>query len=286
MKYNEINTTPVLLNIGYAKHDGDWNFKNIDSPFTRLHYIKSGTAAIVRGSERIELKAGHLYVTPAHTPHSYENAGPFETYYLHIFFDSHGRGSLFELMDIPAEFSCPDWIEDVFVRLKELHPDKALADYDPGRYDNPEAFANKLSASSDSDLPVAMETEGLLRLLLARLLQDAGTKVRDIDPRVGLCIDYINSRLDQEIRIDKLAELAALSKDHFIRLFAAETGLTPLRYINKKKIEEAQLRLLLERSKSVKDIAFELGFENTQYFNRLFHKLCGVSPGRYRQTNI
>jgi len=54
--------------------------------------------------------------------------------------------------------------------------------------------------------------------------------------------------------------------------------LHPRKYINRKKIEAAQLKLLIEDT-SIKEIAFGLGFDNVSYFNRLFNKLTGESPG-------
>jgi len=53
---------------------------------------------------------------------------------------------------------------------------------------------------------------------------------------------------------------------------------TPRKYINRKKIEAAQLKLLIEDT-SIKEIAFGLGFDNVSYFNRLFNKLTGRKPG-------
>ena len=57
---------------------------------------------------------------------------------------------------------------------------------------------------------------------------------------------------------------------------------TPGKYINQKKIEAAQLRLLIEKA-NVKDVAYGLGFNNISYFNRLFTKHTGESPGRYKK---
>lgn len=71
-------------------------------------------------------------------------------------------------------------------------------------------------------------------------------------------------------------------KDHFIRLFKKELGTTPLQYINQKKIEKSQLLLITEEI-AVKEIAFQLAFEDYSYFNRLFKKITGVTPQEYRR---
>lgn len=63
-----------------------------------------------------------------------------------------------------------------------------------------------------------------------------------------------------------------------------EVKATPLQYINRKKIEHAQLTLVTSDTQ-VKDVALNLGFEDYSYFNRLFKKLVGTTPQEYRHSN-
>ena len=83
--------------------------------------------------------------------------------------------------------------------------------------------------------------------------------------------------------LDDLADTSCLSKDHFSRLFKHETGISPLQYINQKKIEKAQL-MLVTSNMPVKNIASSLACDNYSYFNRLFKKMTGVPPQEYRNS--
>jgi AraC-like DNA-binding protein len=56
---------------------------------------------------------------------------------------------------------------------------------------------------------------------------------------------------------------------------------TPVQYINQKKVEKAQLMLIIGE-KAIKDIAYGLSFDNLSYFYRLFKKTTGISPQLYR----
>ncbi|MBQ6244685.1 MAG: helix-turn-helix transcriptional regulator [Bacteroidales bacterium] len=284
INYLGINATPVLLNVGEAHHDGDWNFRDVSSPFTRIHFIRSGSARMDRGGEVLALKSGCLYLTPPYTRHSYANEGPLDLVYVHIYFQDAGSASLFDLLELPAEVPADRATETVLERLLALHPDRALLDFDPRRYDTGPGLARILAGGASDDLSVAMETEGLLRLLLARFLAGASPREGCRDERVFAAVRHIGAHLGEAIRLDDLASAAAVSKDHFIRLFSRELGITPGQYINRKKIEAAQLRLLLHPGESVKSIAYSLGFDNLPYFNRLFLKLTGESPGRYRES--
>lgn len=59
-----------ILNVGFARHDGDWNWKNVRSPFARLYLVTEGRAHIVMFNASYELTPGHLYLIPSFTTHS------------------------------------------------------------------------------------------------------------------------------------------------------------------------------------------------------------------------
>lgn len=79
--------------------------------------------------------------------------------------------------------------------------------------------------------------------------------------------------------------LTALGKsyDHQARLFHATYGVTPLQYVNAQRMERAR-GLLRDTDEPVGRIARRLGFRDVVYFNRLFRKVVGVTPGAYRTT--
>ncbi len=132
--------------------------------------------------------------------------------------------------------------------------------------------------------PVAfeMETRGIVKQIISRFLAKAVYKNAYIEKRILKSLYYIHKNINNQIDIGHLAEMCFLTKDHFIRLFKKEMNCTPGKYVNKKKIEAAQLRLLIENV-NIKDVAYGLGFNNTSYFNRLFTKLTGESPGKYKK---
>ncbi|MNV62409.1 DNA-binding transcriptional regulator AraC [compost metagenome] len=57
---------------------------------------------------------------------------------------------------------------------------------------------------------------------------------------------------------------------------------TPVHYINQKKIEKAQLMMLIDED-NIQQLCFKLGFENISYFNRLFKKITGETPTIYKR---
>lgn len=93
--------------------------------------------------------------------------------------------------------------------------------------------------------------------------------------------DYIRKNLSNSLSLEEIAQRAGASKYHFIRIFYAYLGETPLEYARRQKIEMA-LREILKEEKSMTDIAFNLGFESSSSFNKLFKKLAGSSPSEFR----
>lgn len=97
------------------------------------------------------------------------------------------------------------------------------------------------------------------------------------------CImDYIDAHYDQNIKLEELASLIHLQPNYFIKYFKKNFGDSPMKYVNKLRIEKAK-KLLKESSIPVAGIAKQVGIEDSYYFSRLFKKYAGVSPKSYRE---
>jgi transcriptional regulator GlxA family with amidase domain len=86
----------------------------------------------------------------------------------------------------------------------------------------------------------------------------------------------VASPVEEMIRRSRLAERT------FKRRFVAATGLTPLDYVQRLRIEDAKRRL--ERTETpVDEISWRVGYEDAAFFRRLFKRLTGLTPGSYRK---
>ena len=95
-------------------------------------------------------------------------------------------------------------------------------------------------------------------------------------------LSRMHDDLNLPVTIDDLAEEAGVSKFHFARLFHKVTGLSPMQYRMNLRIEQAKARLLLERSRSLVEIAIDCGFADQSHFGRHFKRLVGTTPQRWR----
>ena len=103
----------------------------------------------------------------------------------------------------------------------------------------------------------------------------------------NLLNDYYQSDKPQTIGLPSVAYYASelnLSSNYFGDLIKKETGKTAQEYIQSKVIDVAKERIS-DDSKSVSQIAYELGFKYPQHFTRLFKQRVGESPNEYRMLN-
>lgn len=98
--------------------------------------------------------------------------------------------------------------------------------------------------------------------------------------RMRRVVDYIQANLEGDIRLEELANIACLSRFHFVRAFKAATGTSPYRYVADLRIERAKTLLRLGQL-SLVEIAVELNFSSQATFTRAFRKATGHTPGQY-----
>lgn len=272
----------LVLNIGLAVHNADWNWENVNSPFTRLYYVTEGSAQIELPDGIYTLSPKHMYFIPAFTIHTNICKSHFVHYYLHIYEDHYSDNDWLDHWKFPVEIEATDLDLALFKRLCEINPHMTLQKSDPTTYDNNPTLMQNLIKNRQRAFCDKVESRGIVFQLLSRFFKQGQSKIEMEDNRIAKTILYIRKHLNEAIELEKLAEISCLSKDHFIRLFKKELGTTPLQYINQKKIEKAQLLLSTEEL-AVKEIAFQLAFDDYSYFNRLFKKTTGVTPQEYRR---
>lgn len=273
---------PLVLNVGLAVHNADWNWKNVNSPFTRLYYVTEGSAQIELPDGIYTLSPKHMYFIPAFTIHTNICKSNFVHYYLHIYEDHYSDNDWLDHWKFPVEIEATDLDLALFKRLCEINPHMTLQKSDPTTYDNNPTLMQNLIKNRQRAFCDKVESRGIVFQLLSRFFKQGQSKIEMEDNRIAKTVLYIRKHLNEAIELEKLSEISCLSKDHFIRLFKKELGTTPLQYINQKKIEKAQL-LLITEDIAVKEIAFQLAFDDYSYFNRLFKKITGVTPQEYRR---
>lgn len=99
--------------------------------------------------------------------------------------------------------------------------------------------------------------------------------------RIGEALSYLEQNIHQEVDLEKLASIANMSRRSFLRVFQSATGASPLAWLIDRRIHRA-CGMLRHTDKRITEIAFEVGFNDSNYFTRQFRKTTGLSPREYR----
>lgn len=102
---------------------------------------------------------------------------------------------------------------------------------------------------------------------------------------VRRAVNYIHSHMHQKISLQDLSQAAQLSPGRFSHLFREETGLSPLRYVQRERIQTAVTMLLYSRRR-ISEISTALGFSNESQFIKIFRQYTGKTPGQYRKSQM
>ena len=98
---------------------------------------------------------------------------------------------------------------------------------------------------------------------------------------INITLDYLHANINRDFSLENVADLAGLSKYHFIRMFKKETGKTPYRYYMDLKIEKAA-ELIKMNKFSITEICFMCGFKDHSHFSRVFRNKKGVTPSNFK----
>lgn len=118
---------------------------------------------------------------------------------------------------------------------------------------------------------------------LERLKKREWAVSRQIDSRVQVVADYIILHPTEKYTPEKMARMANLSKQRFTSLFKEGLGKTPMEYVRELRLTTAARTLLLS-DKNINDIAYEVGYEDANYFIREFKAAFGFTPNQYRKV--
>ncbi len=139
-------------------------------------------------------------------------------------------------------------------------------------------------AEAPEEIPFLLE--GLRKELQYRLLTGPnGACLRDqvgshsSATRLTPAVAMLQEKFREDLRIDQLAETAAMSRAVFHRQFKALTSLTPVQYQKRLRLIEAR-RLLRHEAVSATRAAYEVGYESVPQFTRDYSGMFGTTPGR------
>lgn len=139
--------------------------------------------------------------------------------------------------------------------------------------------------------PRLLYVESVIQVLANHLLRHyctnqiaSASSIAKLSPqKLQNTIDYIHARLEQDITLSELADVAQMSQYRFARAFKQSTGISPHQYLLLQRIEIAK-KLLTLKQLTIAEISYQLGFASQSHFAATFRRFTKVTPKVYRNV--
>lgn len=264
--FEKINSK--LLYVSTSIYEGDWLSTKHSHYFAELFYVISGKGSFVVEDETFPVKDGDLVIiNPAieHTEKSYKS-NPLEYIVLGI-----------------------DGLSFNFNKANE-HKHYSVYNFRENKQRIQFYLTTLLSELEEQKKDFELVCQNLLEVLLIHIMRHANYNLsvtnivmsKNISRECSKVKRYFDSNYADNISLDNLAQITHMNKYYLIHAFTKYTGMSPINYLNNKRIEESK-SLLATTDYSISDIASIIGFSSQSYFSQAFKKNLGISPNEYRK---
>jgi len=267
------NFNLILLCGDHSICDSSWNksYSPLDECY-KLYFVRKGGALLhVDGSER-RLEEGRVYLISGYHIDDQQCGNMMDVSWIHFTPESHLLKHALTMADPICEW---DWD-------KNFHSGDML-EVLPKLFDREGQYVNDPASLRSSSL--SCEVISLVLHYIARVLQEY--KIEDrlrretSMQRLLPAIEYIHDNYRDALSLNEIAEQVHIAPNYFHKLFVKAMGETPLQYVTKRRLLIAR-NLLSTTSKTVKEVACEVGYNNEFYFSRIFKKHLNCSPSTFK----
>lgn len=258
--------------------------------YMQIWYVMNGSCGHRVNQSTYLLTKGCIFMLPPYVSHQIEPLGETN---LKIFGCEFSTAFVDESMRSIATGSSRfdmDYLKPFFNLTDTVQPKLSLTDQ--SMIEAESLFANMLNEYTFErkyyEFSIKIDLMKLLVIIARENANNADRlsyKVSDsYKENLNEAIDYINNHYSSRIYIDDVCKIAAMSKTYFSHYFKQTTGKTFTEYINNLRIRKAMV-LLTETKDTIIEICQACGYNDNSYFNRIFKKETGISPGQYRRKH-
>lgn len=278
---NSSGFLPVIVKTLERIQDVNWSMEPNRHENYEMVYMKKGCAVFEISGQSVNLGPNDIVIIKPLQYHKFivKSESGCEFIVLNFTFENRING---EYSEIPLE----DFLN--FVSSRETGPYIALK---VSQKNEIIVLLNRILKERESSEPGSDFLNYLLVLELFVLLSRAlkmewENSIKSKSPKlkelITISINFIHNNFERDISLGDIARFVFLSPSYFTRAFKEETGMSPINYLLKTRIERAR-ELLKDTGLKISDIALSVGFSNQQRFNEMFKKYTRQTPLQYRK---
>jgi len=261
-----LNSTSMLKIVysakGHMTLDRNWTGSSLKETFSRLYYIISGEAEIWHHEEKFLLVPGRLYLIPPNSNMRYRCRESVTIGWVHFNIFIYGHLDIFE---------------DRIVSFVYIPENKQEAE---------QYMLEMLDLFERQDMFSQLRSQSLLFKQVCNFFKFNAEREllskTEKDIRLTAVLEYIDIHLGESLKLADLAKIAAYEQTYFSSMFKQHFSVSPIKYIQNKRIEKAR-SLLRYGNQKLSAIADELGFSDVFHFSKTFKKITGESPTVFRK---
>lgn len=228
-----------------------------------LHFITKGKGIYIVGNKKYNVQEGDCFLIPPNITVYYEADKDDPYVYYWIGFDGLEAKVLLEKANLI--------IDNNYV-IK------------PNKFDSIINTLETVTSVKSSNGSSEFMFLGYLYLILADMYSNVDENVKVNKDYIEMAIMYMNENYSKNITIKDIVKRICIERTYFYRLFTNKIGISPQEYLINLRLENAKL-LLCNTKKSIKNIAYLVGYENYVSFIKTFKEKLNITPTEYRNKN-
>lgn len=124
-----------------------------------------------------------------------------------------------------------------------------------------------------------------LAIHISRYFTKLGQKKVVRSKEIEAAQNYMETHFSEDLKLADIARSSSLTQNHFLRVFEETVGTTPMAYLRRLRIRKSA-ELLAHSDKNITELAYEIGFPDSNNFARVFRQQMGLTPSQYRQRAL
>ncbi len=224
--------------------------------FYLMYMLEGKLKTIIDGQDGILERGSAICISPG-TPYFYTNLPNETTRYRWVHFTGNGVDKVLSSCQIPLN-------QIMRVDVKE----SVISLWDELFYE----FRNN-----------ATNFDGVGAIILPYVLMNIAksrTKTESVERKLDLSIHYIHTHLAEQLSVEQLASMEFLSPSRYREVFKKVTGHSPSEYITLTRLKQAA-EIFADGHSTIEETAIAVGYTDRLYFQRIFKKHMGITPGAY-----